>query len=128
MGLRYVDTDKVLDSVTSSVANTDAPAIEVGARQLKSIQFVAVDTDRGSGAFGIEISNDGDNWVVYNRLITNGTVADQHSEALVAAPTITSDGGSAFYFFSQDDHFKYIRFFITITGAGTYSAIFHRAG
>lgn len=122
----HTNNQKVLDAVTVDVANTDAPIIDVSLAQYKSIQFIAADVSGGSGAFGIEVSNDGVNWIVYNRLVSNVTNTNVQTDTRVAAPTLSSST-SSIYFFPSDDHFRYMRVFVDVTTDGTYSAILQTA-
>ena len=127
MGLPYSDAVNVLDAVTASVANTAAPTHDCSKRQLKSIQFTCSGHTSGNGAFGVEVSNDGVNWVVYNRLISNVTNTNAQFDTRVAAPTLSSNT-SAIYFFPTSDYFRYIRVFVAVTTDGTYTASLQKAG
>jgi hypothetical protein len=127
MSVPYTDSIKVLDAVTATVANTAAPGYDVSKRQLKSIQFVCSGHSSGNGAFGIEVSNDGDNWVVYNRLITNATGDNTKTDAKTAAPTLSTNV-SSIHFFPAGDLFRFIRVFVTVTTDGAYSAILQTGG
>ena len=82
MGLRFtsscnaftgnlVATDS--SGITATVANTASIPLDVSQRQLKSIQFTTSGYSSGNNVFGLEVSNDGSNWIVYNRLISNVT-------------------------------------------------------
>ena len=110
----------------ATIANTAAPVIDTSNAQVKSIQFASTGVSSGNGAFGIEVSNDGTNWVVYNRLIANAAVADQHSAAMTAAPTLSTNT-SSIYFFPLEDYFKFMRVFVTRTTDGTYFATMEMA-
>ena len=113
--------------VTASVANTAALPIDVSNRQLKSIQFTCANHTSGNGAFGLEVSNDGTNWVVYNRLISNVTNTNAQFDTRVAAPTLSTNTSSV-YFFPTSDYFRYMRVFVTVTTDGTYYATLQSAG
>lgn len=130
MGLPYTENIVALNAVTASVANTSAPPIDVSKRQKLSIQFIASGIVAGSGAFGIEVSNDGVNWVVYNRLINNLVETNTQSDAKSAAPTfnVGTGNGTSMYFFPDDDYFRYVRVFVTVVTDGTYSAVLQGAG
>ena len=113
--------------ITATVANTAAYVIDSSMRHLKSIQFTCANHTSGNGAFGVEVSNDGKNWVVYNRLVSNVTNTNAQFDTRVAAPTLSSNT-SAIYFFPTSDLFRYIRVFCTITTDGLYSATLQQAG
>ena len=131
MSLLYTDNINLVDAVTASVANTAAHPWDVSKRQVKSIQFTAAAINNRSGVFGVEVSNDGTNWVVYNRLITNVANSNVQTDAKTAAPTLASNT-SSIHFFPTPDYFRYIRAFITITDgqtpAGNFTATLEVAG
>ena len=130
MSIQYTDSINVLNAVTASLANTAATTYDASKRQLKSIQFTAASVSGGgSGAFGIEVSNDGTNWVVYNRLITNAVGDNTKTDAYTAAPTLSSST-SSIHFFPTSDLFRYIRVFVTVTAGtgGVYTASLEMAG
>ncbi len=127
MSLPYTDNKNLLDAVTADVANTAATPYDVSKRQLKSIQFTCSGHTSGSGAFGVEVSNDGVNWIVYNRLIPNLTGTNAQTDAHVAAPTLNTNT-SAIYFFPVSDYFRLIRVFVDVTTDGVYTATLQAAG
>lgn len=127
MSLPYTDNIKALDATTATVANTAAGIWDVSKRQLKSIQFTCSGHTSGNGVFGVEVSNDGVNWVVYNRLINNVTNTISEGDVRTAAPTLNSNT-SAIYFFPTSDYVRYIRVFVTVTTDGAYSATMEVAG
>ncbi len=127
MSLPYTDNHNVLDAVTASVANTAAIPYDVSKRELKSIQFTCSGHTSGNGVFGVEVSNDGVNWVVYNRLIPNVAGTNAQTDAHVVAPTLSTNT-SAIYFFPVSDYFRLIRVFVDVTTDGTYTATLQTAG
>jgi hypothetical protein len=127
MSLPFSDNIKVLDAVTADVANTAAKPYDCSERQAKSIQFTCADHTSGNGVFGVEISNDGVNWVVYNRLIPNVAGTNAQTNAAVVAPTLSTNT-SAIYFFPESDYFRFIRVFVDVTTDGTYTATLQTAG
>lgn len=128
MSLPYSDNFVVLPATQATVANTAAKIFDVSKRQLKSIQFTASTISGDNGAFGVEVSDDGSNWIVYNRLISNLTNTNAQTDTRVAAPTLSSNT-SQIYFFPTSDYFRYIRVFVTASAsAGTYTATMQCAG
>jgi len=125
--IQYTDNNNVLNAVTASVANTAASPYDVSKRGLRSIQFTCSNHTSGNGVFGVEVSNDGVNWVVYNRLIPNLTGTNAQTNAGVAAPTLSTNT-SAIYFFPVSDYFRMIRVFVAVTTDGTYTATLQAAG
>jgi hypothetical protein len=127
MSLPYTDNIAALNAVIATVANTAATIWDVSKRQLKSIQFICSGHTSGNGVFGVEVSNDGTNFVVYNRLTNNIVNAITEGDVRTAAPTLNSNT-SAIYFFPTSDYFRYIRVFVAVTTDGAYSAILQVAG
>ena len=127
MGLPFSSNDVALNAVTSTVANTAAYPFDYSKRQLKSIQFTASGISTGNGVFGVEVSNDGTNWVVYNRLVRNLEKTNAQQETYTAAPTLSTNT-SSIYFFPVGDFFRFMRVFVTVTSDGSYSAVVEAAG
>jgi hypothetical protein len=127
MSINFTDNVILLNAVTASVANTAATIFDVSKRGLKSIQFTCSGHSSGNGAFGVEVSNDGVNWVVYNRLTTNVANTNAQTDLRTAAPTLSTNT-SAIYFFPLGDYFRMIRVFCAVTTDGAYSAVLQCAG
>ena len=127
MSFPFTDAISALNAVTATVANTAAPAIDCSKRQAKSIQFTCSGHAAGNGVFGVEVSNDGANWVVYNRLIPNIAGTNAQTDAYVVAPTLSTNT-SSIYFFPVSDYFRYVRVFVTVTTDGSYTASLQMAG
>jgi hypothetical protein len=127
MSLLHTNNINALNAVTATVANTAATTYDCSARQLMSIQFTCSGHTSGNGAFGVEVSNDGTNWVVYNRLAPNLVGTNAQTSAAVAAPTLNTNT-SAIYFFPVGDYFRLIRVFVTVTTDGVYTATLQQAG
>lgn len=114
--------------ISASAATVLAPTtlggtnvLDVSMRDKISIEFTATGITSGNGVFKVYISNDGTNWVQYNRLITNATVADAHNDAKVGSITLSSNT-SSFLFVPYGDHFRYIGIGLDWTTDGTYTA------
>lgn len=125
--LSHSESIRVVDSAVATIANSAAKIYDVSLRELKSIQFVASGISTGNGAFGIEVSNNGTNWVVYNRLTTNVANTNVQEDLRTAAPTLSANS-TTIYFFPRGDLFRYIRVFLTFTTDGVYSAVLQTAG
>lgn len=115
---RFTTYKKLLDAVT---VDTTGDAEDVSERHNMSVQFVAGDITSGNGIFSIEVSNDGVNFVTYNRLTTNATNTDTKTDIGVASVTLNSNT-SAIYFIRNGDHFRFIRAKVDVTTDGAYSA------
>jgi hypothetical protein len=97
---------------------------EVGMRSKISVQFIASGVTSGNGVFTIEVSNDGINWVQYNRLNDNLANSNTQGDTRVASCTLNSNTNKI-YFFPEGDHFRYVRAKVDVTTDGTYSALLH---
>ncbi len=123
--MAYSRTESALAETTVDVsANTTY--FDVGDSDKFSLQFIATGITSGNGVFTVQISNDGTNWVTYNRLTTNVTNTNGQTDTRVASITLSTAGtSSAFALFPVGDHFKYLRVNVDITTDGTYSAVLH---
>jgi hypothetical protein len=115
---RFTSNQTVLDAVT---ATATSGAQDVSMRTKMSLQFTAAAITSGNGVFTVDVSNDGTNWVAYNRLTTNVTNTNGQSDTRVASVTLSSNT-SAIVFFPLGDYFRYIRVTCTRTTDGTYTA------
>lgn len=115
----YTDNFKPLNAVT---ADTTSEAFDVSQRELKSIQFIAASITSGNGVFTVEVSNDGVNFIAYNRLVDNVTKNNTQTDSGVASCTLSSNT-SKIYFFPDGDYFRFIRVLVNMTTDGAYSAI-----
>lgn len=130
MGLPYSDNVKLLDAITADVAAVTAlgtNTLDVSKRQLRSIQFVCASHTSGNGVFTVYVSNDGTNWVQYNRLTDNVVNAIAEGDVRVASCTLNSNSNKI-YFFPAGDYFRYIGVACDVTTDGAYSAILEAAG
>lgn len=127
MSLPFTNNVNALNAVIGTVTNANAIIFDCSKRQLKSIQFTAASITSGNGVFGVEVSNDGINWVVYNRLVSNVTNTNVQNETRVAGPTLSSNT-SQIYFFPTSDLIRFVRIFVTVTTDGAYTATLQMAG
>jgi hypothetical protein len=116
---RFSTNQVVLSGVT---VDTTSGAQDVSMRTKLSLQFISEDISAGNGVFTVDVSNDGTNWVAYNRLITNVTNTNAQSDARVASVTLSSNT-SSIVFFPVGDYFRYLRVKVDLTTDGSYTAI-----
>lgn len=109
-------------AATVTAANARLVAQDMSQRKVKSIQFIATGVTSGNGVFTVEVSNDGVNWVTYNRLVSNVTNTNAQNDTRVAGPTLSSTG-SQMFFFPVTDLFRFISVSVAWTTDGTYSAV-----
>lgn len=109
----------VLDAVA---VDSTSGGIPVNNAKRLSIQFIASGIVAGNGIFTVEVSNDGVNWLAYNRLTTNVTNTNGQTDTRVASVTLNSNT-SAFVFFPPGDTFTFFRVKVNMTTDGLYSAI-----
>lgn len=111
--------ETILNAVT---ATTTSSAIAVNNARRLSLQFIASAISAGNGVFTVDVSNDGTNWIAYNRLTTNVTNTNGQTDTRVASVTLSSNT-NAFAFFPPGDTFAFFRVTVTRTTDGTYSCI-----
>lgn len=109
-------------SVTDPVTVLGANTADVSMRTKMSLQFIGATITSGNGVFKVYVSNDGVNWVAYNRLTSNATNTNAQTDTRVASVTLSSNGTSM-VFFPVGDHFRYIGVSLAVTTDGVYSAI-----
>lgn len=109
-------------SITDPVAVQGQNTVDVSMRKKYSLQFVASGITSGNGVFKVYVSNDGVNWVGYNRLTSNVTNTNVQTDARVASITLSSNS-SSIVFFPDGDHFRYLGVSLAVTTDGVYSAI-----
>ncbi len=118
---RFTTAEELLDAVT---VDTTGDVVDVSERRLMSVQFTCADHTSGNGVFTIEVSNDGVNFITYNRLTTNVANTNAQTDIGVGSVTLNSNT-SVIYFIRPGDHFRYIRAKVDVTTDGTYSAVLH---
>ena len=117
-------------SVTVSETQTNAAwtreylssSVALGSFGKTSIQFVAGSVTSGNGVFTVEVSNDGTNWIAYNRLTTNVTNTNAQTDTRVASVTLSSST-NAVVTIPETDNFTFLRTKVVPTTDGVYSAI-----
>lgn len=123
--MAYSPKQTVLNAVTA--AQTTSGIVAVADYSKISLQFIATGISSGNGIFQVQVSNDGTNWVYYNRLTSNLTNTNGQTDTRVASVTLSANGSSV-AFFPENDTMQYIRVINTRTTDGTYSAILSMYG
>jgi hypothetical protein len=108
-----------LNAVT---VDTVSEVIDVSMRKKLSLQLTASGIALGNGVFTVSVSNDGTNFVTYNRLITNATKTNAQTDVGVASVTLNSNT-SVMVFFPVGDYFRYLKVSVDLTTDGAYSAV-----
>lgn len=98
---------------------TTSPSFGLNGEGKASLQFTAASISAGNGVFTVQASNDGSNWVAYNRLTTNATNTNAQTDTRVASVTLSSNTSSLVVL---PDPFAFYRVLVTITTDGSYSA------
>lgn len=111
-----------VDVDASGVTTTGSNTADVSMRTKLSIQFVASAVTSGNGVFKVYVSNNGTDWVQYNRLTDNVTNTNAQSDTRVASVTLSSNTNKI-YFFPVGDYFRYIGVGVDVTTDGAYSAV-----
>ncbi len=104
-----------------AATTTSAPFGVDGAGRL-SFQYTSTGLTTGSAVFKVQVSNDGTNWVDYNRLTTNVTNTNAQTDTRVAS-VLLSITGSSMVFVPPGDTFNFARAVVTPNNVvdGTYS-------
>lgn len=108
----------MLDAVT---VDTTGDYVDVSMRTKMSLQLTCANHSSGNGIFTVEVSNDGVNFVTYNRLTSNVTNTNVQTDLRVGSVTLNSNT-SVMLFFPPGDYFRYIRCNVDVTTDGTYTA------
>lgn len=109
---------KVIDGSVATIAAADAAIVNIGNASAVTIQFTRANHSSGNSNFTVDVSNNGSNWIEYNKLITNATNTNSQTLLRAAAPTLSSDVTSV-HAVSPEDKFQYIRVYYTRTTDGT---------
>lgn len=88
-----------------------------------TLQFIRSDHGSGSSAFTVEVSNDGINWVTYNKLISNVTNTNVQNLTRVGSITLSSNTSSIVALDLLQDVYTWMRVTVTETTDGTHTAI-----
>ena len=127
MSLPFTNNEILQNAVTATVSVANSLPFDVSKRQKMSIQFLASAISSGNGVFTVSVSNDGTNFITYNRLTDNVTNTNGQNDTRVASCTLSSNT-SKIYFFPAGDYFRYIKCSVAVTTDGAYSAILQSAG
>lgn len=119
MSIPFSTNATMLSAVT---ATTTSDAQDVSKRQQIVIQFIAASITSGNGAFTIDGSNDGTNWVTG---ISFRDAKATASTTWIVTKTLSANSSEAAF---VPAGFRYIRVVCTRTTDGTYSAIIQNGG
>ncbi len=120
MSLPYGQSYPLLGASGTAITVSTGNGVPADKQKL-SVQFTASGISSGNGVFSIQVSNDGVNWITYNRLNDNVTNTNAQFDTRVASCTLSTNT-SKMYFFPEGDYFKMVRCLVTVTTDGTYSA------
>lgn len=110
------------NGVSATTAGTSTDVFDVSQRALMSIELVA---GSQNAVFEAQISNDGVNFVTYNRLTPNITNTNAQNDTGVSSASVTA-GQSLIYFIRAHDTFRYIRGSVTLVGTDSvFNATLH---
>lgn len=105
---------------TQTISSGFGPTLGAGS----SLQFVASGITSGNGVFTVEVSNDGSNWVAYNKMTTNVTNTNGQTDTRVASVTLSSNTSAVV---SLPENFAFYRVKCVVSVDGTYSATAYSA-
>lgn len=102
---RFTSLVKLLDTISVSQVGTTANVFDVSARHLMSLQLTA---GSQNAVFDFQISNDGTNFVRYDRLTTNVTNTNAQTDIGTTSVAVSANT-SVIYFIRAGDSFRYCR-------------------
>lgn len=110
----------LLSGVTATTTSNGAPINNAGRA---SIQIQASNITLGSATFTFEVSNDGLNYLTYNRMTSNVTNTNAQTDARIASVLLNTSSGSML-FIPPGDTFNFIRVKATVNNStdGNYTA------
>ena len=114
MSLTFTDNLILLNAVTDT---TTSEIYDASKRYIRSIEYIASSMPAANVSQAILtflVSNDGTNFVGYNRLITNVTDSITGTDARVAGTTITASANTMLMF--SEDYFRYFKATVSLTG------------
>ncbi len=124
MSVRFTSNDKMLDSV--SVATT-SDAFSISQRSDASVEFSSPDAI-GQVVFTVQVSNDGTNFVTYNRLVQNSTNDNTHNDTRISSVTLDDVTTNGFVMMSYGDYARYIRTVMVVNSGGILTSSINTAG
>lgn len=83
-----------------------------------TLQFIRSNHTSGNTVYSVEVSNDGSNWVTYNKLIDNVTNTNAQQQTRVASSTLSSNTSKVYTLDLATDVYKWMRVTATITTDG----------
>lgn len=111
---------KFLDAVT---ATTTSDPINIEGCLKMTLQFTRANHSAGSSLFAVTVSNDGTNYVTYNKLIDNVVNAIAEGLVRVASSSLASNTSKVYTMDLENDTFKWMKVSVTETTDGTHSAV-----
>lgn len=111
---RFTTNSVLLDTIT---ADATSAAHDVSMRHKLSVEAF-LDNALGSATIGFQVSNDGTNFITYNRIDSNVTDSNTQNDTRVATVTVDDTTPLAICLFPASDYFRYIKaVYTTVTGA-----------
>lgn len=96
--------------------------ISLNGKTNTSIQLIASGITSGNGVMTVEVSNDGENFVAYNRLTSNATNTNAQTDVRVASLT-QSTNASSIVTIPTTDAFAFMRVKLVATTDGSYTVV-----
>ncbi len=119
---RFTSLQVLFDGTTATTAGTAANIFDVSARRLMSLQLT--NTGSQTGVFELQISDDGTNFVLYNRLTTNVTNTNAQTDIGVSSVSVSANT-SVIYFIRAGDSFRSVRGSASMVSGGSLTAVLH---
>lgn len=83
-----------------------------------SLQFIRANHTSGSSTFTLEVSNDGNNWVTFNKLVDNVTNTNAQQLTRVGSVALSSNTSKVYDLDLQHGTYKFMRITATIATDG----------
>lgn len=111
-----------LKPISGATASTTSDPISLEGASKVTLQFTRADHSAGSSAFAVTVSNDGINYVTYNKLIDNVTNTNAQTPTRVAGATLSSNTSKVYSMDLENDCYKWMKVAVVETTDGTHSA------
>lgn len=120
----FTNNQKLLENI--SVATTSS-GFDTSMRKKYGVEVVGT-LVTGTVVFSFKVSNDGLNYVTYNRLTSNIIDSNTENDTRVGSVSLTTSTASAFVLFPTSDYFRYIQAVMAITSGAIVTSSISVAG
>lgn len=108
--------------IDAATASADGAAIPIAGAKRITFEFIRAAHASGSSLFTVEVSMDGTNWIVYNKLLTNVANTNAQTPVRAASVSLAADGRAVASMDLEHDVYVYMRARVAETTDGTHTA------